>query len=220
MVQVPVHPLILKSNKSDGHTSTMQAKYPQGKDPTTRLSLSSLRPVSFRYDTIKGHTPTMFATTSTRPGIDRSFVMMALSNAGREAIQSRLSAPFKRFTTNSVSEHGSRLPKTDEAVRWRQRFNSRRSNVGYSMSFSWYPLPRQLAKASASTCGPQCNDTTAVSGPTASRILPKTVASNIVLALNRFSTATQTRRNVDLSHVRTMTQISEPRCSNSMLHFP
>ena len=31
MVQVPVHPLLLENNKSDGHTSTMQAKHPQGK---------------------------------------------------------------------------------------------------------------------------------------------------------------------------------------------
>ena len=144
--------------------------------------------------------------------------MMALRNAGREAIQSRVSAPFKRFTTNSVIENGSRLPKTDAAGRWRQSFNSRRSKVWNSMSFAWYPLPKKLAKASASTCGPPCNDTTDVSGPAASRILAKIVASNVVLALNRFNTATQTRRNV--SHVRTITQISELRSSDSMLHFP
>ena len=115
---------------------------PTRKDLTTRLSPSSLWPVSLRYDTIKGHTPTMFATTSTRPGMDRSTLMIALRKAGQKAIQSRISAPFKRFTTNSVSDNGSRLPKTHEAVRWRQRFNSRRSNVGYSTSFAWYPLPR------------------------------------------------------------------------------
>ena len=141
MVQVPVHPLLLKTtNVMDTRPRCRQI--PTGKDLTTRPSPSSFRLVSFRYDTIKGHTPTMFATTSTRPGIERSSVMMALRNAGREAIQFRVSAPFKRFTTNSVSENGSRLPKTDEAVRWRQRFNSRRSNEGYSTSFAWYPLPR------------------------------------------------------------------------------
>ena len=32
---------------------------------TTKLSLSSLRPVSFSYDTTNGHTPTKFATLST-----------------------------------------------------------------------------------------------------------------------------------------------------------
>ena len=133
---------------------------PTGKDLTTRLSPSSLRPVSLRYGTIKGHTPTMFATTSTRPGMDRSFVTIALRKAGREAIPSRVAAPFNRFTTNSVRENGSRLPKTEEAVRWRQRFNTRRSNAGYSMSFAWYPLPRWLAKASESTCGPPWSDTT------------------------------------------------------------
>ena len=115
---------------------------PTKKDITTRLSPSSLRPASLRYDTIKGHTPTMFATTSTRPGMDRSFVLIALRKTGREAIQSRVSAPFKRFTTNSVSEKWSSHPKTDEAVRWRQRFKNRRSNVGYSTSSAWYPLPR------------------------------------------------------------------------------
>ena len=36
----------------------------------------------------------MFATTLTRSGIDRLFVMMALRNAGREAMQSWVSAPL------------------------------------------------------------------------------------------------------------------------------
>ena len=110
-------------------------------DLTTRLSPSSLRLVSFRYDTTNGHTQTMFGTTSTRSGMERSFVMMALQNAGRHAIQSRVSAPFRRFITNSVMENGSRLPNSDAAVRWRQRFNNLTSNVGYSTSFARYPLP-------------------------------------------------------------------------------
>ena len=193
---------------------------PKRKDLTTRLSPSSFRPVSLRYDTINGHTPTTFATTSMSSGIDKSWVMMALRKAGREPIQSRVSAPFRRFTINSVIENGSRLPKTHEAVRWRQRFISRRSNVGYSTNFDWYPLPRYFTNASANTWGPPWIDTTATSGPAASRILPKTVASKVVLVLNRFRTAMQTRRKVDLSHVRTITQISQPRSSNSMLHLP
>ena len=141
MVQVPVHPLLLKTKKRMD-ILWWRRQMPTRKDLTTRLSPSSFRPVSLRYDTIKRHTPTMFATTSTRPGMDSSLVMMSLRKAGREAIQSRVSAPFRRFTINSVSENGSRLPKTEEAVRWRQRFNSRRSKVGYSISFVWYPLPR------------------------------------------------------------------------------
>ena len=127
---------------------------PTRKDLTTRLSPSSFRPVSLRNDTINGQTPTMFATTLTSPGIDKSWVMMALRKAGRVAIQFLVSAPFRRFTRNSVSENGSRLPKTDEAVRWRQRFKSRRSNVGYSINFVWYPLPKYFANASTSTWGP------------------------------------------------------------------
>ena len=51
--------------------------------------------------------------------------------------------------------------------------------------------------------------TTDVSGPAISRILAKIVASRVVLVLNRLITATQTRRNVDLSHVRIITQTSD-----------
>ena len=115
---------------------------PTVEDFTTRLYPSSLRPVLFKCNTTSGHTPIMFATTSTRPGMERSFLMMALRNAGRDTIQSLVSAPFRRFTTNSVMENVSRLPNTAAAVRWRQRFNTRRPNVGYSTSFAQYPLPR------------------------------------------------------------------------------
>ena len=153
MVEVPVHPLLLKTTKGDERTLMKKANAHK-KDLTTSLPPSPCRPVSFRNDTIKGQTPTMFATTLTSWGIDKSCVMMALRKAGREAIQSRVSAPFRRFTLNSVSENGSRLPKTNEAVRWRQRFNRRRSNMGYSTSFVWYPLPKKLLNALASTCGP------------------------------------------------------------------
>ena len=220
MINVPVHSLLLKTTKGvDTYTCAIQANTNR-KDLTTRLSASSFRPVSLRYDTINGHTPTMFATTSTSSGIDRSWVMMALRKAGREAIQSRVSAPFRRFTINSVSENWSRLPKTTKAVRWRQRFISCRSNVGYSTNFDWYPLPRYFTNASASTWGPPWINTTAASGPAASRIFHKIVASKVVLLLKRFSTATQTRRNVDLSHVRTMIQTSALRSSNSMLNLP
>ena len=190
------------------------------KDLTTRLSPSSFRPVSLRNDTINGQTPTMFATTSTSPGIDKSWVMMALRKAGRAAIQSLVSAPFRRFTRNSVSENGSRLPKTDQAVRWRQTLQKPQINVGYSINFAWYPLPKYLQ-----TPRPAREDLHEVTqqqrqGQQHPRILPKMVASKVVLALNRLRTATHTRRNVDISHVRTNTQISASRSSNSMLHLP
>ena len=61
-------------------------------DHTTRLSPSSFRPVFFRYETIESHTPTIVATTSTSSGITR-LLLMAFFSAGRETIQSRLSAP-------------------------------------------------------------------------------------------------------------------------------
>ena len=67
-------------------------KTPTGEDITTRLYLLSLRPVSFRYDTTNGHTPTIFVTISTGPGTKKSFVMMAFRNAGQDAIQIRVSS--------------------------------------------------------------------------------------------------------------------------------
>ena len=63
-------------------------------DLTTRLSPSSLQSVFFRYDTTHGHTPTILATTSTRPGVERSFIKMVLRTAGQNAIQSQVSAPL------------------------------------------------------------------------------------------------------------------------------
>ena len=192
VVQIPVHPLLLKQQRKDEPICGMRTNTHSKTRYHKTISLV-LRQVSFKYDTTSGHTPTMFATTSTRPSMERSFVIMALRNAGRDAIQSRVSAPFRRFTTNSVMENGSRLPNTDAAVRWRQRFNSRKSNVGHSTSFAGYPLPRWLPKALARTCGPPCRDTTDVPRPAASTIFAMIVASRVVLALNRLNTATQTR---------------------------
>ena len=210
MVYIPVSPVLLKLQTSDEPICIMLTNTHSGRT-YHKTNPSSLWPVSFKYDTISGHTPTMFAITSTRPGMERSFVIMALRNAGRDAIHSLVSAPFRRFTTNSVMENGSRLPNTDAAVHWRQRFKTRRSKMVYSTSFERYPLPKNFPKTSASTCGPPCRDTKDVSGPAASTIFAKNVPSRVVLALNRLNTATQTRRKVDLSHVRTSTQIFEPQ---------
>ena len=149
-------------------------------DLTKSLSPSSSRPVSFRYDTTSCHTPTIFATISTRSGMERSFVMMAFRNAGRNATQSQVFTSFKRFTTNSVIENGSRLPNTDSALRWRQRFISWRSKTGYSTSLARYPLPKYNAKASNRTCGPPCRDPLDVIGPAASSIFPRILASRVV----------------------------------------
>ena len=82
MVQVPVHTLLLNTTKGDRHTSTSQAN--THKERPYHKTISFVLAASFfEYDTIKGHTPTMFATTSTRPCMDRSFVMIALCKAGK-----------------------------------------------------------------------------------------------------------------------------------------
>ena len=116
VIEIPIYPLLLKHQKNNVHGhKTVAANIKKG-DHTTRLSPSSFRPVSLRNATIKGHTPTILAATSTSSGIARLLVKMAFFSAGREAIQSRLSAPFNRFTMNSVMEYGSRVPKTLDAV--------------------------------------------------------------------------------------------------------
>ena len=60
---------------------------------------------------MRGHTPTMLLTTSTREGIDSSPVMTARRRLVRDIIQSRCSAPFGRVTMNSVMDKGSRTQR-------------------------------------------------------------------------------------------------------------
>ena len=84
---------------------------------TTKLSPSVFLPVSLRYTTMRGHTPTMLLTTSTTDGIDSSPVVMARRRLVRDIIQSRCSAPFSHVTMNSVIEKGSKDPKTEEDKR-------------------------------------------------------------------------------------------------------
>ena len=140
---------------------------------TTRLFPSSLRSVFFQCDTTTDNAQILIATTSTRPGMERLFVMMAFHNAVQDAIQSRVSAPFKRFTTSYVIENGSRLPGTEGAVSWRQRFINRGSNVWNSPSLAPYPHPKLLEKASERTCGHPCRDKTDIFGPAAFIICPE-----------------------------------------------
>ena len=111
-----------------------------GEDFTSRLSPSSLWPVSFRYATTNGHTPTILATTSARPGMERSFLMMAFRNAGKDAIHSRVSAPLKRFNTNSAIENGLGLRNTDAAVPWRQRFINGEIKCGVLHQLATVPI--------------------------------------------------------------------------------
>ena len=88
-------------------------------DHTTRLSPSSFRPVAFRNATIKGHTPTILATTSTSSGIARLLVKMAFFSAGREAIQLRLS-PLQ-LVYNEL-RHGVRVQSPKNS--WRSRLKA------------------------------------------------------------------------------------------------
>ena len=105
-------------------------KRPKEEDLTTKLSPLSLRPVSFKYEKINGHTPMMLATTSTRLGLTKSLVRMAFFRVAREDIQSRVSAPFSRLTMKSVLASPSKLSKTLEAVRCKHHLNRRRSKNG------------------------------------------------------------------------------------------
>ena len=109
---------------------------------TTKLLASIFRPVSLRYTTMRGHTPTMLLTTSTKDGIDNSPVMMARQRLDRDIIQTRCSAPFRRVTVNFVIEKGSKDPKTEEDTFCKHRFRRRRSKMGYSTSLCEYPLPK------------------------------------------------------------------------------
>ena len=156
---------------------------------------------------MRGHTPTMLLTTSTRDGIDSSPVMMARRR--------RCSAPFSRVTMNSVMEKGSKDPKTEDDPFCRQRLRRRRSKIGYSTSLCEYPLPKYSLKVSASTCGPPEIATRDAELPTAATTDPSTATSCVASTVKRSTTSTATRRKVPFSHVRMKAHTVSPRSSNS-----
>ena len=182
---------------------------------TTKLSPSVFRPVSLRYTTMRGHTPTMLLTTSTRDGIDSSPVMMARQRPVREIIQSRCSAPFSRVTMNSVIEKGSKDPKTEDDTFYKHRFRRRRSKMGYSTSLCEYPLPKYCLYVSASTRDPPEIATRDAEPPTADTIDPSTATSCVAATAKRSTTSTATRRKVPFSNVRMKAHSDSPRSSNS-----
>ena len=184
---------------------------------TTKLSPSVLRPVSLRYTTMRGHTPTMLLTTSTRDGIDSSPVMMARRRLDRDIIQPRCSAPFRRVTINSVTEKGSKDPKTEDDTFCKHRFRGRRSKMGYSINLCEYPLPKFSLYVSPNTYDPPETATRDAEPLTADTIDPSTDNSCVASTAKRSATLTATRRKVPFSHVRTKAHNDSPRSSNSRL---
>ena len=169
---------------------------------TTKLSPSVFRPVSLRYTAMRGHTPTMLLSTSTRDGIDSSPVMMGRRRLDRDIIQSRCSAPFRRVTINSVLEEGSKDPKTEEDTFCKHRFRRRRSEMGYSTSLCEHPLPKYSLYVSASTCDPPEIATRDAELPTAATTDPSTATSCVASTVKRSTTSIATRPKVPFSHVR------------------
>ena len=166
---------------------------------------------------MRGHTPTMFLTTSTSDGIDSSPVMMARRGLERDIIQSRCSAPFRRVTINSVIEKGSKDPNTEEETFCKHRFKRRRSKMGYSTSLCVYPFPKYSPYVSANTCDPPETATMDAVPPTADATDPSTDISCVASTAKRPVTFTATRRKVPFSHVRMKAHNDLPRSSNSRL---
>ena len=164
---------------------------------------------------MRGHTPTMLLTTSTRDGIDSSPVMMARRRLVRDIIQSRCSAPFNRMTINSVIEKGSKDPKTEEDTFCKHRFKRRRSKMGYSTSLCEYPLPKYSLYVSASTCYPPEIATRDTELPTAATTGPSIATSCEASTVKRSTTSTATRRREPFSHVLMKAHSDSPRSSNS-----
>ena len=164
---------------------------------------------------MRGHTPTMLLTTSTRDGIDSSPVMMARQRLVRDIIQSRCSAPFNRVTINSVIEKGSKDPKTEEDTFCKHRFRRRRSRMGYSTSLCEYPFPKYCFYVSASTSDPPEIATRDAELPTAATTDPSTATSCEASTVKRSTTSTATRRREPFSHVLMKAHSDSLRSSNS-----
>ena len=184
---------------------------------TTKLSPSVLRPVSLRYTTMRGHTPTMLLTTSTTDGIDSSPMMMARRRLNRDIIQSQCSAPFRRVTIYSVIEKGSKDPKTEDDTFCKHRFRRRRSKMGYSTNLCEYPLPKYSLYVSPNTCDPPETATRNAEPHTADATGTSTNSSCVASTAKRSATLTATRRKVPFSHVRMKAHNDSPRSSNSRL---
>ena len=182
---------------------------------TTKLSPSVFLPVSLRYTTMRGHTPTMLLTTSTRDGIDSSPVMMARRRLVRDIIQSQCSAPCSRVTMNSVIQKGSKDQNTEDDTFYKHRFRRRRSKMGYSTSLCEYPLPKYSLYVSVSTCDPPEIATRDAKLPTGAITDPSTATSCVASTVKRSTTSTATRRKVLFSHVLMKAHSDSPRSSNS-----
>ena len=159
----------------------------------------------------------MLLMTSTSDGINSSPVMMARRRLGRDIIQSRCSAHFRRVTINSVIEKGSQEPKTEEETFCKHRFKRRKSKMGYSTSFCVYPLPRYSPYVSANTCDPPETATRDAEPPTAATTDPSTAYSCVASMTKRSVTFTATRRKVPFSHVRMKAHNGSPHSSKSRL---
>ena len=182
---------------------------------TTKVSPSVFLPVSLRYTTMRGHTPTMLLTASTRDGFDSSPVIMARRRLVRDIILSQCSAPFSRVTMNSVIEKGSKDPKTEDDTFCKHRFRRRRSKMGYSTSLCEYLLLRYSLYVSASTCDPPEMATRDAELSTAATTDSSTATSCVASTVKRSATSTATRRKVPFSHVLMKAHSDSPRSSNS-----
>ena len=144
---------------------------------TTKLSPSVLRPVSLRYTTMRGHTPTMLLTISTKD--------VSTRRLDRDIIQSRCSAPFRRVTKNSVIEKGSKYLTTEEETFCKHRFKRCRSKMGYSTNLcESHPLPNYSLYVSPNTCDPPETATRDAEPPTADTTDPSTDSSCVASTAN------------------------------------
>ena len=129
-VKVSIYPFLL--NKKTRTNMGIIRKGNSKKKPYHKAISTVLLPSFFKYKTVGGQTPMMLLTTSRSPRRERSPVSTAMRRDCLDCIQSRCSAPFNWVTMNSVIENGSNIPKTTDAVFWRQRFNSLTSKMGSS----------------------------------------------------------------------------------------
>ena len=119
-----------KTEQHNEHMNVTAIGIKQRMQNTTKFLPSAGLPVFLRKTSMRGHTPTMFLTTSTSDGIDSSPVTMARRRPERDIIQSRCSAPLSLVTMKSVMENVSKNPKMDDDTFCEHRFKSLRSKMG------------------------------------------------------------------------------------------
>ena len=178
----------------------------------------SFRPVFFKYETIKGHTPRKLAATSMSSGMSTILLIMGFCHGGREAIQSRSSAPFSLFRNEFRHRAGIQSAKHAWQRPLQAAFEKAQVKQQKFNQFLLKPTVQIVHVCLQERMWTAVHWNPRTLGPNESMTRPNTTTSSFTLLMKQSRIDTQTRQNWLLSQHRMKAQKLSPRSSNSMPH--